>query len=67
MKYFGEQGYFVNIPSKFIGPDGGTAWLCYSANFTNGWIRTRYESDPPGSRYALCLQEFRLLKPAEEK
>jgi hypothetical protein len=67
MKYFGEQGYFVNIPSKFIGPDGGTAWLCYSANFTNGWIRTRYESDPPGSRYALCLQEFKLLKPAEEK
>jgi hypothetical protein len=31
---FGEQGYFVNIPSKFISADGRTLWLCYSANFS---------------------------------
>ncbi|MCU0780195.1 MAG: hypothetical protein MUF04_03720 [Akkermansiaceae bacterium] len=33
MKRFGEQGYFVNIPSKFISADGRTMWLCHSANF----------------------------------
>ena len=26
MKDFGEQGYFVNIPSKFISADGLTMW-----------------------------------------
>ena len=57
LRAFGEEGYFVNIPSKFISKDGYTAWLCYS------------EPDPPtqpkrpaGGRYALCLQEFKLLK-----
>ena len=30
MKDFGEQGYFVNLPSKFISKDGRTAWLSYS-------------------------------------
>jgi len=53
MRDFGGQAYFVNIPSKFIGQDGRTAWLCYSANFT-GNIRP----NPPGSRYGLCLQEI---------
>jgi len=37
MKRFGEQAYFVNIPSKFISPDGRTLWLCYAANFSSGW------------------------------
>ena len=30
MKDFGEQAYFVNIPSKFVSKDGKTAWLLYS-------------------------------------
>jgi len=36
LESFGEQGYFVNIPSKFIEEDGRTLWLCYSANFSAG-------------------------------
>lgn len=61
LKDFGTQGYFVNIPSRFIQHDGKTFWLCYSANFTNGWLHTHYAADPPGSRYGLCLQEVKLL------
>jgi hypothetical protein len=61
MKDFGEQAYFVNIPSKFIGPDGRNFWLCYSANFSSGWGGTTFQSRPPGSRYAMCLQELRVL------
>jgi alpha-L-fucosidase len=61
LKDFGEQAYFVNFPSKFIGGDGRALWLCYAANFTNGWLGTNLKSDPPGSRYAMCLQEVRLL------
>jgi len=60
LKDFGSQGYFVNIPGKFIQPDGKTIWLCYSANFTNDWLHTRYPIDPPGSRYGMCLQEVKL-------
>jgi hypothetical protein len=62
LKDFGTQGYFVNIPSKFIQSDGETFWLCYSANFTNGWLQTHYRSDPSGSRYGLCVQEVRLKR-----
>jgi hypothetical protein len=62
MEDFGQQAYFLNIPSKFISADGLTAWLCYSANFTNHYLETTWQSDPPGSKYALCLQEFRLSK-----
>ncbi len=63
MKDFGEQGYFVNFPSKFIGRNGRTLWLWYSANFTNGTGpgRTNYRSDPPGSGYWLTTQEVELL------
>ena len=61
MKDFGAQGYFVNIPGKFIQPDGNTMWLCYSANFTNDWLHTHYAVDPPGSRYGMCLQQIRLV------
>lgn len=60
MERFGEQGYFLNIPSKFIAADGRTMWLCYSANFTNHYLETAWRSDPAGSRYALCLQEIKL-------
>ncbi len=55
MEDFGVQGYFVNIPSKFISPDGRSAWLCYSGNFTRD-----QRTDPPGGRYAMVLQEIRL-------
>ncbi|HEY9174911.1 MAG TPA: hypothetical protein VI136_21690 [Verrucomicrobiae bacterium] len=60
---FGEQAYFVNIPSKFISADGRTLWLCYSANFSSGWGGITFRSRPPGSRYAMCLQEVKLLTP----
>ncbi len=60
MERFGEQAYFLNIPSKFISADGRTAWLCYSANFTNHYLSTGWVSNPPGSKYAMCLQEIEL-------
>ena len=61
MRDFGEQAYFVNIPSKFIdGRDGQTMWLCYASNW---WRRkdANLKSIPSGSRYGMCLQEFRLI------
>jgi hypothetical protein len=61
MKDFGQQAYFLNFPSKFIGQDGRTAWLCYSANFARDWNNLKIEADPPGSRYGLVLQEVKLL------
>jgi hypothetical protein len=54
--YFGEEGYFVNFPSKFISADGRSAWLCYAANFAGT------PSNPPGSGYHLCLQQVELPK-----
>jgi len=65
LKNFGEQAYFVNIPSKFIGGDGRTLWLCYAANFSSGWGGIKFKALPPGSRYGLCLQEIQLLRPEE--
>ena len=67
MKDFGQQAYFVNFPSKFISSDGKVAWLSYSANFTNGWIGTKYESEPEGGGYWWTLQEVRLLGPDDSK
>lgn len=64
MRHFGEQGYFVNIPSKFISKDGRTAWLCYAANFTNGYLHTNYRSNPPGGGYGMTLQQIHLPGPA---
>ena len=61
MHNFGEQAYFVNIPSKFISADGRTAWLCYSSNFTNSYLHTDFKDDPPGGGYGMVLQEFKLL------
>lgn len=65
MKNFGEQAYFVNIPSKFIGKDGRMLWLCYAANFSSGWGGIVFQSRPAGSRYAMCLQEAQLGKAGE--
>jgi len=64
MKEFGEQGYFLNFPSKFISEDGLTLWLCYSGNFSQGWNNIRFKAKPPGSRYGLVLQQVKLLNPA---
>jgi hypothetical protein len=61
MREFGEQGYFVNFPTKFIGKDGRTAWLCYAANFTNGYLHTHYRNIPAGGGYGMTLQEVELL------
>jgi len=63
MKEFGEQGYFLNLPSKFISKDGLTLWLCYSGNFSQGWNNIRFKAIPPGSRYGLVLQQVKLLNP----
>ena len=60
MKHFGEEAYFVNIPSKFIAPNGMTLWLCYSANFGQGQNGIKLESKPAGSGYGMCLQEVQL-------
>ncbi|HEX8986178.1 MAG TPA: hypothetical protein VF767_12110 [Bryobacteraceae bacterium] len=60
MQNFGEQSYFVNIPSKFIGASGRDLWLLYAANFWPG-----QKEDPPGSGYGMCLQEVRLLASGE--
>jgi len=65
LRRFGEQAYFVNIPSKFISPDGRTMWLCYAANFSSGWGGVKFRGNPPGSRYALCLQEIRIPGPGD--
>ncbi len=58
---FGPQAYFVNVPSKFVSADGRTAWLCYSANYTNRWHDDTLRPDPAGSQYSLCLQELELM------
>lgn len=60
MAKFGEQGYFVNFPSKFIGADGRSVWLCYSANFAGG------SPDPVGSGYGMVLQQVQLLAPTAQ-
>lgn len=65
MRHFGEQAYFTNIPSKFISGDGRTAWLLYSANFAPYLADVPLRSRPVGSRYAMCLQEVRLLSPSD--
>ena len=61
MKDFGEQGYFLNIPSKFISQDGKNMWLCFSGNFATDWRDIKIAENPPGSHYGLVLQSIELL------
>jgi hypothetical protein len=61
MKNFGEQGYFVNFPSKFISSDGKTAWLLYSGNFAPDWNNEKIQENPPGSHYGMVLQKVEFL------
>ncbi len=63
LRHFGTQGYFLNFPSRFISSDSSVAWLCYSANCANRYDGADLAEDPPGSCYAMCLQEVHLLKP----
>ncbi|MDR3261646.1 MAG: DUF4185 domain-containing protein [Tannerella sp.] len=62
LKDFGEQAYFVNIPSKFISKDGQTMWLLYSGNYATNWNGENIKPNPPGSHYGLVLQKIQLLK-----
>jgi hypothetical protein len=62
MKSFGEQAYFVNIPSKFISKDGQTMWLMYSGNFVIDWNGENIKPNPVGSHYGLVMQKIQLLK-----
>jgi len=58
LESFGTQGYFANIPSKFLSEDNRTFWMFWSANWEQGaW------SNPPCSAYALCAGEFELMGP----
>jgi hypothetical protein len=62
MKDFGTQAYFVNIPSKFIGDDGLTMWLLYSANFSLDENKKSHKVYPPGGHYGITFQKIQLLK-----
>jgi len=59
LKNFGEQGYFVNFPSKFISKDGKTAWMLYSSNF---WTKLGVKINPPGSHYGMVFQKIEFIK-----
>ena len=61
LKDFGEQAYFVNIPSKFISPDGRTMWLMYSGNFATNWNGEAIKANPPGSHYGLVMQKIEIV------
>lgn len=61
MKDFGEQAYFVNIPSKFISKDGKTAWLLYSGNYWDSMNGESIGVNPPGSHYGMVFQKIQLL------
>ncbi len=65
MKDFGEQGFFLNFPSKFISADGRTLWLCYSANFSSGMNGQVLKLNPPGGRGVLRLHEVKLMEPTQ--
>jgi hypothetical protein len=66
MKDFGEQAYFVNLPSKFIGPDGRTLWILYSANYASEWNgMAPLKANPAGSDYGVNLHKIRLLSPGQ--
>ena len=63
LKDFGEQAYFVNIPSKFISRDGKTAWLLYSGNFAPDWNGEKINVNPPGTHYGMVFQKIEFLTP----
>lgn len=63
---FGPQAYFLTSPSRFLSEDGRTGWLMYSGNYTDHWGHPEdpdqvVVADPPGTSYAMVLQEFELI------
>jgi hypothetical protein len=66
MKSFGEQAYFVNIPSKFISKDGKTAWLLYSGNYWDSMNGESIGVNPPGSHYGMVFQKVQFLEPGSK-
>lgn len=62
LRDFGEQAYFVNLPSKFLSRDSLRCWLAYSGNFAPRWNDEEIKVNPPGTRYGLVLQEVELLR-----
>jgi hypothetical protein len=67
LKDFGEQAYFVNIPSKFISNNGKQMWLLYSGNFAPDWNGQKIIENPPGSHYGMVFQKIELVKQKSEK
>jgi hypothetical protein len=61
MKHFGEQGYFVNIPSKFTSADGITAWLLYSGNYWSNVNGANVGVNPSDGHYGMTFQKIQLL------
>lgn len=61
MKNFGEQGYFVNIPSKFISNDGLSFWLLYSGNYSGPFNGKEIKVNPPGGHYGITFQRVQFL------
>jgi len=62
MESFGEQAYFVNIPSKFISDDGETMWLLYSGNYWSSMNNASVGVNPPGGHYGMTFQKIQLRK-----
>lgn len=61
LEQFGPQGYFLNLPTKFMAAETPSAWLLYSANFTNHLLDSGFRADPPGARYSMCLAELEFV------
>jgi len=61
LKDFGEQAYFVNIPTKFISEDGRSAWLLYSANYASDWNGMKIKQNPVGSHYGMVWQKIEFI------
>lgn len=52
LRDWGPQAYFPNLPAAFIAPDGRSAWLCVSCNYSVPEYR------PHQCRYAASLHEI---------
>lgn len=60
LERFGEQAYFVHVPSKFLTETPRKFWLMYSGLFTGNLKRI-----PVGSSYSMVVQEVELLPSGE--
>jgi hypothetical protein len=62
VEYFhrlGPNAYCICFPSKFISPDGRSAWLLCSANYTN----MQDPGKPAGMRYSAHFREVEFVMP----